>query len=243
MEKKTSSSGTILRSRMTTNFEFSGCIMADGKLNFCKWDVSLTFGYRPLRKGETKEDLQKKLSVSFYKISTWLQYFMNDIFIVDVKDSKLIDGLFSLEVDNPIMMAPGTPSDGLLVQLIHAKASTLSQGDLIVEDANISEVNSKTSFFFNPDEMKYDLPTQKDFVGASALHVKPWWFRYDCDTIDLSVPKGVKKKDMLIDTDTSDFLRDLEKSMYDSFAGTGDREGEIIEFPTSRGPKWKPEEH
>lgn len=241
MEKKEVSKNTLVGiQNMRSEYSMSGCTFIDSKLNFCKWNITVTMSSSTIKKGESKEDYQKRLALCYNRITSWIQYFLSDIFIIDVKEREVIEGVFSINMDNPVMMSPGTPSDALLVQLIYSKINAISCGDLLIDDVDLSEIDSKISFFFDPTSQKLILPAQKDFMGPSALHSKPWWDRFDCDTFDLEVPKGVKRKDMLSETDTSYFLKDLEASAPGKVFGNS-QDGEILEFP-SKGHKWKPEE-
>lgn len=229
-KKKVEKSSTI---KMTTTFDFNGCYYYESKFNFCRWTLTMSISSRAPLPGEGDDEWNKKLSISYCKVTSWMQHFVSDIHIVGIKEKAIIEWLFMLDLGNPIMMTPGTPTDDLLVRLLHAKANSIFDGDFVVDEMVLSESSRNTKYMFDMG-MAYGLPEQKDFVGKNPLHNVPWWERNDCDTCDLEVPKGEKRADMLKALDSSVFFRDIEATLNE------DTDDEPKNKPKGRVP-WKPE--
>ena len=114
------------------------------------------------------------------------------------------------DVDNNLILTPGTPHDYLLTMLLYSKLNAIGKG--FVEVLHISlAANSSQGFsyhFFDGNEII--LPSADDWLGKHRYFENCWWNREDGSTVEMLAEETDDinvKPDILIDL-WADFVED-----------------------------------
>jgi hypothetical protein len=181
---------TNLRSYMIMDYVFDGVCIEDGTLfpNSWKFSVDLTATARGNAGADQIEQVSKAATAAFLKIRYWLDTNLRGIVLSLVDNHS--DFELAMHVNNPVMYVPGTLSDDVISQLLHAKISALAGTGLIVGALRIASSQSELRYAFDPAETGYNLPdTTEYFTYGKVLHDVPWWFRDDGFCVELPVPQ------------------------------------------------------
>jgi len=215
------------RTDMTLKHTFKGCRFHPHKMNIVEWNLRVYLVGRPPKDNEGDE-FKQSVSFAFHKLHGWLEYFINDVIVVDFNNKDQYFSALDLQVENQIILTPTIASDDVLAQLFHAKMRSIVNGDISVEAVELESSDCNVVYTYTNLDGKYDLPSQEEFVGKKSLFDKPWWERNDCDTYDFELPKGENKKELIKDLDTSKFFDELKSTLFGE-----EPEADIIEI------KWK----
>lgn len=170
-----------LRNFMTMDYAFTGVRLQDGFMTPVRWDMSVdlvAYG----KKGSTPEELKQIGDLATYtykKIYYWLSANLSEIVVFDIAnetDTKLANSSLNL-----VMHCPYGASDDILIQLLHAKISSLANGGLIVGEMRFKGTDSAIRYSFDPCESGYNLPesTEEYLPDINLRDTIPWWFRDD----------------------------------------------------------------
>lgn len=168
----------IIKSHMTLEYEFTGIRIQDGYLTPVDWELKVDL-IAPNKKGKAKETIEHDASLTYQKLYFWLDTNLPSVTLVDVCNE---DDLYLANLTSNIMMyCPANPGDDLIIQLLHAKLSTLASPNLIVSEIKLKGSDTSIKYTFDSDEGEYILPTTTSeyYTEGIARDVKPWWFRDD----------------------------------------------------------------
>lgn len=167
-----------MKNFMTFDFDFTGIRLQDKYLTPVDWNLSVDL-FAVEKTGQTKSDIEASAGFIFQKIYFWLSTNLPGILTVDVTDEE---DLFLANITSNIMMfCPGSPTDDLIIRLLHAKLTSLSDGSLIIGPVRLKA--SDTSLCYNYDCMdgEYNLPstTEEYYTEHPCKDQAPWWTRDD----------------------------------------------------------------
>ena len=171
---------TTLRSYMTMNYKFTGVCLDDGVLYPNTWDISVDMvaGVKHTATQQEVHQAGQDAAMAYEKIKYWLDINLNNVLVANVCDGA--DFALAMHVENPVMYMPGSITDDTIVQLLHAKMTSLANGKLTIGAIRSTSQQSELGYTFDPTDTGYSLPSTVDYFKHSALHHDtPWWFRND----------------------------------------------------------------
>jgi hypothetical protein len=168
----------IIKSHMTLEYDFSGIRIQNTVLTPVDWSlhVSLVAGGK---KGKSKEDIEINATIAYQKIYFWLDTNLPNILVVDVGNED--DLYLACLSSNIAMFCPDNPHDDLLVQLLHAKISSLAGPNLVVGEIRLRGSDTNLEYTFDEPEDGYELPSisAEYYTEGMTKDTGPWWFRDD----------------------------------------------------------------
>lgn len=183
----------LIKSHMTLEYDFTGIRIQEGALTPVDWNLTVKL-IAPDKKTRTKEESEYKANVTFQKLYFWLDTNLPNIVIADVNSE---DDLYIANLSSNVMMyCPDVTADDVIIQLIHAKLATLSDGELIVGEAILKGSDTPISYTFDATG-DYDLPTTtaEYYKEGTARDEIAWWFRNDGFCFEFIRPTGTEIAD------------------------------------------------
>lgn len=229
----------VIRNYMTLEYEFTGIRIQDGYLTPVDWN--LTANLLVLAKNNIlNEDIEYKASVAFQKLYYWLDTNMPDIAMVDVDNE---DDLFIANMSSNITMyCPGNPGDDILIQLLHAKLTSLLKSCNVLEIGEMTLKGSDLSlkYTFDCPDGDYMLPTETKeyFINGETRDEIPWWFRDDGFCFEFIKPEDLEISSEELFKDIVDPMTEFEKfieDMSETHIGEVKEPARIVQVE-----KWKP---
>ena len=221
---------------MTLEYSFTGIRIQETVMTPVDWTLSVTL-VAGAKKGKAKEDIEYNATIAYQKIYFWLDTNLPNIVVVDVANE---DDLYIANLSSNITMyCPDNPHDDVLVQLLHAKISTLTGDDLIVGEIKLKGSDINIEYTYDVSDDGYELPflTSEYYTEGKTRDSTPWWMRDDgfcfefVDPEDETIPKD-KVFEGIIDP-MDEFRRIIGE--VDASMGITKEQARIIQVE-----KWKP---
>lgn len=168
----------LIKSHMTLEYAFSGIRLQEGSLSPVDWMLKINLVALG-NKTKSKDEAEHEAGLAYQKIYYWLDTNLPQILLVDVGNHH--DLYVANLVSNVMMYCPGTTSDDLIVQLIHAKISAIAAPLLIVGEVQLKGSDTALQYTYDCSDGDYMLPelTADYYVEGTARDKFPWWYRDD----------------------------------------------------------------
>lgn len=202
----------LIKSHMTLEYEFSGIRVQDSFLIPVKWKISIDL-VAIGKKGKSKEESEYDAGIKYQKIYFWLDTNLPNIVVVDVTNE---DDLYIANLSSNVMMyCPAMPGDDLLIQLLHAKISSLAGPNLIVGEIHVKGDDSSLQYTFDCPDSGYLLPatTAEYYTESTTRDKEPWWFRDDGFCFEFARPLDGEQTDEELFGDITDPMDEFYKIM------------------------------
>jgi len=226
----------LIKSHMTLEYSFTGIRVQDSALIPVDWTLSVDL-VATGKKGKAKDEIEYEASVIYQKIYFWLDTNLPNIIMVDVGNE---DDLYIANLTANIMMyCPDNPSDGLIIQLLHAKISSLASHGLIVGELHLKGNDSSLHYTFDCADGNYLLPDTTEYYTEGTTRDKdPWWARNDGFCFEFVRPEGNEQTDEELFSDIVDPMNEFDRIM----AEVTDIHMSLVREPAKivQVEKWKP---
>lgn len=154
--------------------------------------ITVKFSCTPINESD---DGGEKAAIGYRRLRTWLEAVMENIIIIDVA-SPMLPVLFE-KVSNLMMMTPGRTDDALLAELLHSKASAITNGLLDIHTLWLASSDTEFSerYYRNIDG-NYSLPGIEYYdkrlynEGVESSNKQPWWERPTVDICEYGQEEG-----------------------------------------------------
>lgn len=190
----------LIRSHMNMEYNFTGIRIQEGSLIPVDWALSIELIAQD-KKGKTKKDIEYEAGITYQKIFFWLEANMHNIVVVDTSKE---DDMYIANLSSNIMMyCPGNPGDDMLIQLLHAKLTSLSSAELMVGEITLKGTDTSIQYTFDCEDGNYNLPllVPEYFTDGETLDETPWWTRDDGFCFEFLKPDNLdiseEEKEML----------------------------------------------
>lgn len=227
----------IIKSYMTLEYEFSGTRIQDAYLTPVDWKLTVNL-VAAEKKGKTKEEIEQQAGITYQKIYFWLDTNLPSILAVDVSKE---DDLYIANLSSNIMLyCPGNPSDDLLIQLLHAKISTIAEPDLMVGQMTLKGSDTSLQYTFDCPDGEYSIPvtTESYYTEGTTRDEVPWWFRNDGFCFEFVRPGDTEITDEELFKDIVDPMEEFTRivnEMADTSISMVREPARIVQVE-----KWKP---
>ena len=201
----------LIKSHMTLEYEFTGIRIQESSLIPVDWKLTVDL-VATGKKGKVKEDLEYAAGVTYQKIYFWLDTNLPSVVMVDVSNEN---DLYLANLSTNLMLyCPDSPSDDLLIQLLHAKVSALAQPNLIVGEIHLKGSDTSLQYTFDCSDDMYILPTTTEYYTEGTTRDKePWWTRDDGFCFEFSRPPDNKQTDDELFGDITDPMDEFRRIM------------------------------
>lgn len=183
-----------IKNHMTMEYRFSGIRIQDGALTPVDWEMTVDL-LAAGPKTKTKEEIEYSASIAYQRVYFWLDTNLPNIIMVDVSNET---DLYLANLSSNIMMyCPDSPSDDILIQLLHAKITALATPELIVGEIHLKGSDTSLKYTFDCTNGVYMLPstTAEYYAENSTRDTVPWWFRSDGFCFEFVRPPGTEATD------------------------------------------------
>lgn len=227
----------VIRNYMTLNFEFAGIRIQEGFLSPVDWKLSVNL-IVSAKKDKDKKSIEHRASVVYQKLNFWLDTNLSYIAMVDVESE---DDLYIANLSSNIMMyCPGSPTDDLLIRLLHSKLSTLAGKDIEIGEIKLQASDTALCYTYDCLEGEYDLPvrTTEYYTEGTCRDSVPWWNRDDGFCFEFVKPEDTELTDEEIFADITDPMDEFARvvsEMDESLIGMVREPARIVQVE-----KWKP---
>jgi hypothetical protein len=167
-----------IKSHMKLEYSFAGLRLQEGTLTPVEWTLLVDL-VATGKKGKSRDEIENDANITYQRIYFWLETNLPNIIAVDVRNE---DDLYIANLTTNIMMyCPDIPADDVLIQLLHAKISTLANPDLIVGEMHLKGSDTVLHHVFDCPDGAYSLPntTKEYYTDGETRDKDPWWFRKD----------------------------------------------------------------
>ena len=202
----------LIKSHMTLEYDFTGIRIQQGSLTPVDWSLKVDL-VATGKKGKPKEDIEYNAGIAYQKIYFWLDTNLPNIVVVDVNNE---DDLYISNLSTNIMMyCPDNPSDDLLIQLLHAKITSLAEPNLLVGEIHLKGSDTSLHYTYDSPDTGYMLPgtTAEYYTEGTARDKEPWWFRDDGFCFEFIRPLGNEQTDEELFRDVVDPMVEFYKIM------------------------------
>lgn len=166
-----------IKRHMSMEYNFSGIRILSGNLIPVDWHLSVDIVALD-KKGQSTEESEFNATVSYQRLYFWLETNLPHVVVVDVSNR---DDLYLANLSSNIMLySYDDPYDDNIAQLLHAKLTSLADGDLRIGEIRLKGSDVSIQYSFHPDG-GYDLPMTTDeyYTEGETIHSIPWWGRND----------------------------------------------------------------
>ena len=226
-----------IKSYMTLSYDFTGLRLQDSYLTPVDWKLTVNL-IAAGKKGKSKEKIELSAGVTYQKLYFWLDTNLPGILAVNAgnEDDLYIANLSS----NITMYCPGNPGDDMLVQLLHAKLSSLTSEELLIGEIHLKATDTSLEYTFDCNDGEYALPltTEEYYTECTVRDETPWWFRDDGFCFEFVRPDDTEITDEELFGDIEDPMEQFYKvisEMSDAHIGIVKEPAKIIQVE-----KWKP---
>lgn len=199
-----------VKNHMTLEYEFSGIRLQEGTLTPVDWTLKVNLvGHE--RKNVSKEEQELEAGVAYQKILFWLETNMPAILMVNVENE---DDLYIANLSSNIMLyCPGPATDDIIVQMLHAKISTLAEGYLVVGETQLQASDASVTYTFDGSDEDYSLPNEvkEYFTTGETRDTTPWWYRNDGFCFEFVRPEDAEGTDEEVFKDITDPMSDFAR--------------------------------
>jgi hypothetical protein len=226
-----------IKSHMTLEFAFVGIRVQGGVLTPVEWHLTADL-VATEKKGRTKADVEYKASIAYQRLYFWLETNLPNILVVDVSNE---DDLYLANLSaNIAMYCPDNPGDDILIQLLHAKLSSLADNELVVGEMHLKGSDTSLKYTFDCPDADYTLPaaTADYYPEAITRDEIPWWMRNDGFCFEFVKPEDSELTTEEFFKDIFDPMDEFERIMTDAIET---RIG-VVKEPASivKVEKWQP---
>ncbi|MNK54712.1 hypothetical protein D3C87_737040 [compost metagenome] len=168
--------------------DFKAIRIVDNRMIPTHWNIQAEVLYEDDGVEEDPDgDLEIKIAIA--KIKYWLEHTLGGSLIIDIGNEWAFESFFDEDgkctTGNNIVMAPTTPTDDLIAELLHSKMNAFGGKHIQFGVMELtSDDKSNLSYMFTGDG-ENNLPEMTDWIGERTYFDKPWWARDDASTIDL----------------------------------------------------------
>lgn len=228
---------SIIRNYMTLSYTFTGIRVQDGYLTPVDWEISVNL-IVSAKSTKSKEDIENRASIMYQKLNFWLDTNLPSVVMVDVSSE---DDLYIANLSSNIMLyCPGSPTDDLVIRLIHSKLSVLSGKDIEIGEIRLKASDTSIQYTFDCIEGDYELPatTAEYYTEGTCRDKDPWWIRNDGFCFEFVKPAETESTDEEIFAGIVDPMTDFERilsEMTDTQIGMVREPARIVQVE-----KWKP---
>lgn len=226
-----------IKSHMSMEYDFTGIRLLSGSLIPVDWHLSIDLVAID-KKGKSKEESEYAATIAYQKLFFWLETNLPGIIAVDVNDE---DDLYIANLSSNIMLyCPAEPYDDVIVQLLHAKLSTLAEANLVVGEIRIKGSDMTVQYCYDVSDIGYLLPetTEEYYTEGTARDVDAWWFRNDGFSFEfIKPPETLLSDDELYKDiiDPLDEFNNLIQEVAERNIGAVREPARIVQVE-----KWKP---
>jgi len=227
----------LIKSHMTLEYEFTGIRIQDSWLTPVDWKLTVDL-VATGKKGKTREEVEYNAGVTYQKVYFWLDTNLPNIVVVDVCNE---DDLYIANLSTNIMMyCPDSPTDDLLIQLLHAKISSLALPNLIVGEIHLKGSDTSLQYTFDCPDTGYVLPisTAEYYTEGTTRDKDPWWMRDDGFCFEFVRPEDNEQTDEELFSDIVDPMDEFHRiisEVSDMHIGLVREPARIVQVE-----KWKP---
>jgi len=227
----------LIKSHMTLEYEFTGIRIQDSWLTPVDWKLTVDL-VATGKKGKTREEVEYNAGVTYQKVYFWLDTNLPNIVVVDVCNE---DDLYIANLSTNIMMyCPDSPTDDLLIQLLHAKISSLALPNLIVGEIHLKGSDTSLQYTFDCPDTGYVLPTSTTeyYTEGTTRDKEPWWLRDDGFCFEFVRPEDNEQTDEELFSDIVDPMDEFHRiisEVSDMHIGLVREPARIVQVE-----KWKP---
>ena len=227
----------LIKSHMTLEYDFTGIRIQDGSLTPVDWKLTVDL-VAIGKKSKPREEIEYEAGITYQKIYFWLDTNLPNIVVVDVSNE---DDLYIANLSTNIMLyCPDSPNDDLLIQLLHAKISSLANSDLVVGEMHLKGSDTALQYTFDCSDAGYMLPatTEEYYTEGTTRDKEPWWFRDDGFCFEFVRPDGNELPDEELFKDIMDPMDEFRRIMAevsDMHIGLTREPARIVQVE-----KWKP---
>lgn len=227
----------LIKSHMTLEYDFTGIRIQEGSLTPVDWKLTVDLVAIGNKK-KPKEEIEYDAGITYQKIYFWLDTNLPNIIVVDVCNE---DDLYIANLSTNIMMyCPDSPGDDMLIQLLHAKISSLADPNLVVGEIHLKGSDTSLQYTYDCPDAGYLLPatTAEYYTEGTTRDKESWWFRDDgfCFEFvrpeDNELPDAELFKDII---DPMDEFRRIMSEVTDMHIGVVREPARIVQVE-----KWKP---
>lgn len=225
-----------VKSFMTLNYSFPGIRIINDEMFPTTWDLDINLVATEFANDAEPGSLNTNGSIAYQKAFFWLDHALSYVVMTSIENPFGLGVATSSR--NTMMYCPGEPTDDLIIQLLHAKLSAITEGNLCIGEITLGSKDSTASYTYNKAKAGYTLPAKvKDYVDLPSLHRKPWWHRSDGFAFEFLKKKDNKAKIADLYKDIQDPLLDFEQMIQGSTeeVAHNNEPAEIIHID-----KWKP---
>lgn len=226
-------------STMSMEYAFTGIRIQEGSLTPVDWSLTVEL-IAEEKKGKTKQDIEYQAGITYQKILFWLEANMHGIVMVNTLND---DDMYIANLSSNIMMyCPGNPGDDMIIQLLHAKLTSLSSEELMVGVIELKGSDTSIRYMFDSTNGEYNLPKQisEYFVDGPTLDNEPWWMRDDGFCFEFLKPDDLdiseeEKEILRTRVDPMDEFERVIGELKESSFGIVKEPAKIVKIE-----KWKP---
>lgn len=183
-----------IKNFMTLEYEFVGTRIIDQSLTPVSWSLKINL-VSANSKGKTREEIEENANLTYQKIYFWLDTNLPNVVLVNVADEN---DLYIANLSSNIMLyCPGKATDDMMIQLLHAKITSLVNHSLFVGEMELKGSDTTLRYTFDCPNGDYMLPLRiKDYYTEGTPRDEfPWWTRDDGFCFEFIRPEGTTSTD------------------------------------------------
>ncbi len=183
-----------IKNFMTLEYEFTGIRLIDQGLIPVDWSLKINL-IASSDKGKSKEEIEANANLTYQKIYFWLDTNLPGVILVNAKND---DDLYIANLStNRMMYCPNKATDDLMIQLLHAKITTLAEHSLFVGEMELKGSDTTLRYTFDCPDGEYKLPTTTSeyYTEGTPRDETPWWNRDDGFCFEFARPIGNEETD------------------------------------------------
>jgi hypothetical protein len=196
----------------------------------------------------------KDQNAAYQKINYMLTDVIDGSFLYTFESAAFANQIMT-SYDNNCIALPNV-SEITLLESLHSKFNTIAGEYSHVESLELHDVNTEQTFVYLQetvdDDIIYDLPSAKGFLGEYLIWDAAWWQRYDVTTSDyyINSEEELEKFKELVDMNdlanvTRTVLDDIDAAINEFFVDENSEPGEVIDLESMKEhikgkEQWKP---
>lgn len=168
---------TMLSPFTVYEYKFTAMRLEDMALMPAEWTMSVDLVILKTDK-EEMEEVEIDVQQVFQKLQFWTDVNLADCIFVNASNEQELKLAYLF--DNNIVTVPGDVLESLIVQILHAKMTSLAGERLYVGEMRLGASDSRIKYTFGKVK-EYELPLKVSdyFEDAQNPDDKAWWYRDD----------------------------------------------------------------
>lgn len=133
------------------------------------------------------------------RLDYWVDGVLNGCIAMSLANDSAATLFFKKDspfVSNPLMFAPGEPTDDLITMLLESKMSAIGNGVFTVQSVSLASEEVGGLSFTWEGSAAAELPDMSEWVGTHNWFKQPWWARNDLSMTDQPVAPDQPITDM-----------------------------------------------